>query len=1352
LMDLENKEYESPHLERERLKAARNLRTIMVTDIGILDKDGKSYDEDLVLDQTDRVLYGHRIGSVIKRNKEYLDLSEKVLKLIQEKVAEDELSRDITTSDQYRDRLTYAMSEYFVKDIVEDMKKHREFKEDRWRNRIQKAYQDKVIWNNLALRSDGANNEEYEKFQNSKHETGVGEADIARAIRQHTYVFKGRVNKYEKLDEDQKKIFALALVLMDKGSIGYGTEGTMALLNSTGDRQKNADKIQAQLEAYVRGQEVKFDVNYKEAYNKLVNYGESSFFYVDKTTLSVTAYERAMKFTRAITAKKQAFIPKDMERLNNGFASINTAYLKYDKKQVHEIEKLREETLTIEDVRKKILQYAEGDVISGGRMIGDAVKGGKYGPIRGAAMLDKDAAFNTRMKKISDRLTNMSESDLKLFVRLLQERTVLDTKTGAIDNANESFVHQEKRNALREALTSDVDVRAEVLKGFDDADSCQQALISALSFQLRDDVDIRGKDLTEGHFKSGALNRKTLIDWELVERAFSFMDEIKEQRAFTYATSHASDYIEQSGNKEAIAENRKFQEKYKKKADFTQMDFDDYIERQAKKDKDESVSRALAGYFSLTEKEKNLFFKVLGRRDYLDISRKKYIRSFFGNADRDYLNGIGRNMLIDQYIQSSLENNAGIILEENDRYNAMKSLFSTQLSDRGKFDNKEDISKKTVVERNFFMGRNTAIDWKLFKRALNFVIRASEELEYVEGNAQLYRGAGDLYENGRMNMKYNFLRKNFHRTGNQFARFAAGSAARKVVDVVGKDPLDAALVSIDTISFIPNMYFSDKGSVKKGLAWLRKQTADMRQLYKESTEEKTYSRDITILTVDEQEQTEEEKAKAEAKEKKRRDNLLYLDHIKEGIDGIIAQSKSAGNAALEIVNLLKTNAAPIMADQFEFMKPLTTTRQVAASPDKDNYVEQINKKGTEDASYGDIRDTGKLVKDKYQDFKNIASEIQSNYKKLDKAGMAPEFIKTYSNLVSYAVEKNLYKLVNDNLIHGTIKLTQKKDETREEFEQRELQEYQKAINKYASDMFEDIMKKTVGEKTAKKLLSFENEYYNIKKGIDDRLKIITNGVTYAKKCVAHVENVAKSVENYRLLDNVSEKSQNMRAEDEEKLKNAGQNGRLSEEQTAKVQNIMDKHRGMESLAKDVGQAVQGFNIAENVINFTIETATIAGGKLNVGQELLAKAIKQGLEFAMFAMKICSDRNSLAAYFKNTEAGQAVVDKVRRGLGRTGDPDLQQSLTDALKKDKTKALGSLVDIISDARGYEHTSELVENTAMSMAQSIIFCASNYNPMAETKLMAITVMSVMGLESEIGNTSPETVEKLFNSFQVK
>ena len=55
-------------------------------------------------------------------------------------------------------------------------------------------------------------------------------------------------------------------------------------------------------------------------------------------------------------------------------------------------------------------------------------------------------------------------------------------------------------------------------------------------------------------------------------------------------------------------------------------------------------------------------------------------------------------------------------------------------------------------------------------------------------------------------------------------------------------------------------------------------------------------------------------------------------------------------------------------------------------------------------------------------------------------------------------------------------------------------------------------------------------------------------------------------------------------------------------------------------------------------------------------------------------------------------------------------------------------------------------------MSMAQSLVFSASKYNPMAETRLIAITVMSIMGLTDRIGDTSPETVEKLFLAFKMK
>ena len=76
---------------------------------------------------------------------------------------------------------------------------------------------------------------------------------------------------------------------------------------------------------------------------------------------------------------------------------------------------------------------------------------------------------------------------------------------------------------------------------------------------------------------------------------------------------------------------------------------------------------------------------------------------------------------------------------------------------------------------------------------------------------------------------------------------------------------------------------------------------------------------------------------------------------------------------------------------------------------------------------------------------------------------------------------------------------------------------------------------------------------------------------------------------------------------------------------------------------------------------------------------------------------------------------------------------------------------LVDIIADVNGYEHTSELMEDTAMQMAQSIVFAASNYKPMMETKIMATSVMVVMGLGKEVGNTTPDTVEKLFKSFKM-
>ena len=175
---------------------------------------------------------------------------------------------------------------------------------------------------------------------------------------------------------------------------------------------------------------------------------------------------------------------------------------------------------------------------------------------------------------------------------------------------------------------------------------------------------------------------------------------------------------------------------------------------------------------------------MLARRDFLDISRINYNSSFLGRAERDFVNKVGRNALIDEYIDSSLEGNIGIQLDEKAYFDAMASLFSTQISDRTKFKKEKDLTKIFAYERQLFRGRGTAIDWKLFKRALQFVNRATEELELAEGNAQLYRGAGQLSKNGHINMNYSFLRKNIHRTGNHWARYTTRAGIRLTKEIV----------------------------------------------------------------------------------------------------------------------------------------------------------------------------------------------------------------------------------------------------------------------------------------------------------------------------------------------------------------------------------------------------------------------------------------------------------------------------------------------------------------------------------------------------------------------------------------
>ena len=130
---------------------------------------------------------------------------------------------------------------------------------------------------------------------------------------------------------------------------------------------------------------------------------------------------------------------------------------------------------------------------------------------------------------------------------------------------------------------------------------------------------------------------------------------------------------------------------------------------------------------------------------------------------------------------------------------------------------------------------------------------------------------------------------------------------------------------------------------------------------------------------------------------------------------------------------------------------------------------------------------------------------------------------------------------------------------------------------------------------------------------------------------------------------------------------------------------------MSELSEDISTAIQEFNIGGDVVNFAIETANIAGGKLDLGVRTITKAVKEGLQFAMYALRVASDRSSLAGYYINTDAGRKVVDKVREGFIKSGDKALAEGLDSAMDTQRKMGVSSLVDIISDARGRDESAE-------------------------------------------------------------
>lgn len=1293
LRDFEAEEVSEPSVERERLTMSRTLRTLMAT--GLSDDEASQKEISAAISKYQNYLTFASKFTTFLRQTVVSDYEKRNREAAEKAQREGREYREYTPSAYYVDNVVLALREYYMDDMLRSLEAGDHFDSAKWGYLVTTFYEKDENRKNILYMKSSVVQEDLDKLDQEKLSGDITEEWLAKAIRQSEVFFTSRQKRYDGLDEDGKKLFALALMHMDKSSLGLNAKGTMALLDAPEAKSVESADVAEQIKNYIEGKEYHFRIDYYRAFRKLVDTEDSMFSGIrDEAVFSQAAYDTAMKFVEAILQKKAQFETGEMDPLRkyNIRESIDAAFLVADKPQKNEVDRLSEIELGASDVKNYLLDAVKAD--SEKKDLKEGLKKGEVNPY-------------DRLDLVKRKLTALSGDDMRLLLRVLQSRPALDQSTAE----NSICADQDLHDALFSALTGDGVIAGETLAGFDDNESCHMALMNALSFQIKDNAKLKDKTLAREHFAESSINRKTLVDWELIEKALVFVDQIKAKRAEIYAVSRAKDFIESSGNKNAIESHRDLVEKHgKNKAGFTRKKLEDKIEKSFRstehffKDKipglkfKHEIDRVWSGYKSFTPAQKRLFVKVLQRRDLLDISSKNYVKSFFGFNDRNYVNTAGRNELLDEYIQASKNGGIGVALDDDAYYEAMRSLLSTQVSDDVNFEKVKDPKKIFASERNLFMQRDTDIDWKLFRRAVNFVTRATKELERREGDELLYQAAGDIQRYGRMELDYSFLRRNFHKTGNQWTRYIGRRLAKQVRDYRFKD-LGLALGDIvETVDGYLKLSESKKAEnenplyknkLAQGFDWLKRNVGDLNTKNKSlGKDHKTEYKSDMQNKGKTKEEIEKEKAENEEKERQRREERDFIHVIKEGFDNIVAEASSLEYALENMKGLLK--------DQLNL------------------YILRDAKK--EDAS-----------KDK--------SNIITSYLQEDK-----ELAKKLSDVMNSTVKRATVKFVTFGSSKGMDFL---KDN--------------KAVDHSFKGFFEDIF----GKSAAAKLMKAENFIFETKTSATNGINFVKNGAFYASKCVKHVKGIVKSLQNIDTLDREKEKSKTKRTEDDNKLKQGTLSGRINAAQEEKAKKILNEHRGLEEAATSITKAIQGFNIGSEAIDFAIETVNIAGGKLNYGQDLLVKAIGEGLEFVMFAARVLSDRKSLLDYFMGTEAGNETVMKIEKGLGESKSTYATRKKNE-LERLRTnyrsfKSLRSLkdaeaLDIISDAQGYEHTSELVEDVGMQMAQSIIFCASDFNPMGETKLMAMAVMSVMGFSrQEIGKTSPDMVKRLFEGFKL-
>ncbi len=1269
ITELESIPVKNPALVLAHRDACQKMRAWMFVES---DKDERTY---------------RKFDEMVDAQKNYFSYAEMVYGVIDETLSEDEYVGGLDSV--YRAHIENAMHDYFTARIIADsgafVSGKKELDSEGIKKTVRGRIRDTYRRDALVYTKDSVSNEDFESQNVYNGQMTRRDFEKALVLAQD----EGMLEEYNNLKDDEKQIFVMSLYAsqhIERGSsrVVYG------------QKDEERDDARDQIISFISGEKISFQVDYGRAIRALQTKGDRLKISTDKE-----AFNQALEYTKMLMKKKAQLRPRDWDRISGDSltAMIAGDVFRNDLKQSFSdvkdnCELARELSLT---ERRGFVEMLKNLQVS------DRKREKEQGKFASLGRYYNQLKEGSRGNTVMERLEKFSESQFDMLIFVLQDRSALDYSTAGKDPLTGITPHanSEKRFTLFERLT-DPNGREQAIREAASPDVITYAMQTLLSYQVRDDKELTPGTLREDDYLENSLHRIQAIDWELLAHACDFVDEIERETNKKTVLSHVADELETSEYEKDSFDEKRVEFYRTNKEELSSIDptesaesFQKVMLKAYERDRKEMGVEGddlMGAFMSLEPQEKALFFRALENRDILDVSQKNLYKNVFGMAERDFVDVKGRDALTDEFLASYKNDKSGMInLGKDGMFKAFRSLCTVQINDDMDFEKMNGVNwldkNLNVNNQLLVFKRNTIVDWKLFKRALQFVIRAGNERKMAAGDEELYHALGDQ-SFGEMNFDRKYLRRNLHHTGSRFMRFLAKDGYDTVAQKLGPLGTLAGISELVVSKKTANFLHSSANELMKPI-----RKVDMSRLKLNDDKKLTNDRQSIFLT-----------------------NLASLsqnlDTQRRILSDMGGNAKFIFDAALDLAGVEKKADKKSLAEQLnaEGKKQADRLDDIM----KDLVLERDKQKKKEEEADAENRVTGFKYVDMVFKYGKVAG---GSLDMLDKYLIdSPDLLQKVDSYI-------------DKYMGGFLS-TQTLGEWYQSAKEWTENKFEYVGNFFLDDNFpeglKDTLKSILGAlETSKGFISEVREYTNIASQVFGDFMDIVGSVSNIKKINQKQED-AKEAEK---KDKADVEGIDFTKYDEELVKFAqGNNASLMR------------------VSSDLSKSQEGRKILASVGSLAQKGARVA--KL-LGAADFSKIIGAAFRTADFFWKCFADNKTVYSYY--TQAGNPILKKLIAGKKTLSDTEEGKKLMKEEsheKQDGSTVVGRKeFRLIRNGQGFERDEEIADYLKLNMVHSLLFSASKFNPLTQPRILAECTLTILGLDDCIGKTDNETAVKVFN-----